>query len=136
MVTIVDVKRSENSTTKEIFFSLIVQGDIEFVQSKETGRMYATSRQCIISSTFSEEVALQMVGKHLPGNVLKVACEEYDYVVPDSGEIIRLKHRYEYVPEGATATQSNRTDQTNSPSRLQADVHTFSTNGTQQLVEA
>lgn len=134
MVTIIDVKRSENSTTNEVFFSLIVQGDIEFVKSKETGRTYATSRQCIISSTFSEQVALQMVGKQLPGNVEKVDCEEYDYVVPDSGEVIRLSHRYEYVAEGAKVTKPHSQQQ--SSSRVEADVNTFSTNGTRELVEA
>lgn len=134
MVTVVSIKVSENNETKEEFYSLVVQGDIELVQSKQTGRMYATARECIISSTFTEQVALQMVGQTMPGNVEKVECEEYDWVNPDSGEIIRLSHRYEYVAEGAKVTKPQSQQQ--SSSRVEADVNTFSKNGTRELVEA
>ena len=74
-----------------------------------------------------------MVGKQLPGEVVKTPCDEYDYIVPNSGEIIRLSHKYEYVAEDATAARSHKPS---TPSQLKADVKIFSTNGTQQLVEA
>lgn len=133
MVTISDVRKSKNSTTNEEFISLVLQGDVELVLSKETGRMYATARTCIISSTFSEAVALTLIGKQLPGSIQKIPCAEYDYIVPESGEIVRLSHTYEYVPDNSTSTQ---TYQTNSSSTVEAKANTFSSNGTQELVGA
>ena len=49
-----------------------------------------------ITSTFSEEVAATMLGKQLPGQIIKQECEPYDYEIPDTGEVITLTHDYEY----------------------------------------
>lgn len=81
------------------FVSLELTGDIELVQSANTGRFYATVRRCFISSTFDEATAQRMVGRQLPGNIVKVPCEEYDFAIPDTGEVIQLAHRYDYLPE-------------------------------------
>ena len=97
-VQIVDYKQRENSEG-ETFISLIIEGDIEMVQSQETGRFYATARRASITSTFTEESAKRLIGKTLPGTIKKVDCEPYEYTVPESGEIITLSHRYEYQPE-------------------------------------
>ena len=35
----------------------------------------------------------------LPGKVEKVECEAYEYVIKDTGEVITLTHRFEYVDE-------------------------------------
>ena len=35
----------------------------------------------------------------MPGSVQKVQCEAYDYNVQETGEVISLTHRYEYVEE-------------------------------------
>ena len=98
MVTIVDFKERVNADG-ETFFALILEGDIEMVQSSETGRHYATARRSSISSTFTEERCKQLIGKQMPGSIKKITCEEYDYTLPETGEIIQLSHRYEYVPE-------------------------------------
>ena len=98
MVTIVDYRAHESSEGKP-FFSLVLQGDMEMVKSKESGRFYATARKATISSTFSEEVCKQMVGKTLKGTIVKVETEPYEYVAKETGEVLTLHHRYEYVPE-------------------------------------
>lgn len=68
------------------------------VRSKETGRHYATVRKCSISSTFDEKTAELMLGKQLPGNIVKEDCEEYEYTL-ENGESILLSHRWTYTEE-------------------------------------
>ena len=97
-VQIVDYKQRENAEG-ETFISLIIEGDIEMVQSQETGRFYATARRASITSTFTEESAKRLIGKSLPGTIKKMDCEPYEYTVPETGEVINLNHRYEYHPE-------------------------------------
>ena len=82
------------------FISLELEGDLEMVQSMNTGRFYATTRRCKISSTLNEQTAKSMIGKELPGEIVRVQCEPYDYTVPDTGEVIQLAHSYDYRPEG------------------------------------
>lgn len=106
----VTVKNYHLRTVEEgkTFISLELTGEIELVQSANTGRFYATARRCFISSTFDEATAQQMVGKQLPGNIVKVPCEQYQYIVPETKEEITLAHRFDYVPEESTSTISKR----------------------------
>jgi hypothetical protein len=98
MVTIINYALRESKEGKN-FVSLQLQGDIELVQSLETGRFYATARRCSISSTFDEVTAKNLIGTKLPGNIKRSQCESYDYTVPETGEVITLAHTYEYVPD-------------------------------------
>jgi hypothetical protein len=98
MVTIKDFQLQESREGKS-FISLVLQGDIELVQSMETGRFYATARRCKISSTFDEETAKSLIGTKLPGRIERVACEEYEYTVPETGEVITLAHSYQFLPD-------------------------------------
>ena len=82
------------------YVSLELEGDLEMVQSTNTGRFYATTRRCRISSTFDELTAMKMVGKEISGEIVRVQCEPYDYTNSDTGEVIQLAHRYDYRPEG------------------------------------
>lgn len=97
-VHIVDYKQRENSNG-ETFFALILQGDITMVQSQETGRFYATAKRTSITSTFDEATCQRLIGKEIPGSIRKVECDSYEYTLPETGEIVTLRHRYEFVPE-------------------------------------
>jgi hypothetical protein len=97
MVTIIDYKTRQNQSG-ETYCALILEGDLEMVQSAETGRYYATARRASVSSTFSEETCQRLIGKQMPGTILKQTCDSYEYTVPETGEIIQLKHRYVYSP--------------------------------------
>jgi hypothetical protein len=97
MVTIIDFKKRTNSEGKE-FLVLILQGDVELVQSKETGNFYATARKASISTTFDEFTCRNIIGKQLPGCIVKRECDPYEYVNESTGEIISLNHRYGYAP--------------------------------------
>lgn len=99
-VHIVDFKKRENAEG-ESFNALILEGELEMVQSKQTGNFYATARRTSITSTFTEERCQQLIGTSIPGTIEKVDCPEYDYTLPETGEVITLAHRYEYKPEGS-----------------------------------
>jgi hypothetical protein len=98
MVTIVDFVKRQDKEGKE-FHSLILNGGIEMVKSKNTGRYYATTRKCSITSTFNEVMCKSFLGTVLEGKIVKVPCEPYEYALPSRGEVINLDFRWEYVPE-------------------------------------
>lgn len=98
MITIKNYRLRQNKEGKE-FITLELQGDVELVQSMETGRFYATARRCNISSTFDEVTAKAIIGTTMPGRIVRQNCDAYEYSVPESGEVIKLAHRWEYQPE-------------------------------------
>jgi len=99
-VTISGYRLAQNQEG-ESFVVLEIMGDVELVQSSVTGRFYATSKKASITSTFSPEIAEQLVGKELPGKIQQISCEPYAYMVPETGEEITLEHRWDYVPTNA-----------------------------------
>ncbi|HUQ66726.1 MAG TPA: hypothetical protein VM101_11255 [Flavitalea sp.] len=99
MVTIVDYHVRTSSKDGKEFIALELQGDFELIKSEQTGRYYATAKRCSISSTFTEEVAKQLIGTKYPGSIIRVEREAYQYVIPETGESITLTHGYEYKPE-------------------------------------
>src|ERR1017187_6510470 len=101
MVTIVGYRISKNKSEKE-FIALEMQGDIEMVQSLETGAFYATARKASVTSTFSEETAKGLIGTKMPCIIKRMESEPYDYTVAETGEIIKLAHKYVYQPEVAS----------------------------------
>lgn len=100
MVRIVNYQKRQAENGKE-FFVLELQGGIEMVKSAETGKFYVTARKASISSTFDEITCKALIGTELPGSVEKVNCEPYNYTIKDTGEVITLCHRFEYVEEEA-----------------------------------
>ncbi|MBK7691211.1 MAG: hypothetical protein IPJ31_08870 [Bacteroidetes bacterium] len=69
------------------FVSLKVQGGIEPVQSLQTGKIYLTARTAYVATTFDEQTAAALVGSELPGKVVKVASEPYEYTSERTGEL-------------------------------------------------
>lgn len=100
MVHIVDFKQRKNSATGETFNVLVLEGDLEMVQSTVTGRYYATAKRATVTSTFNEETCRRLIGRSMPGSVVKQACDPYDYTIEKTGEVITLTHRYAYSPTG------------------------------------
>lgn len=85
------------------YVSLELLGQIELVQSQNTGRFYATARRCFIYSTLEEKTAAQVVGTLFPGSIVRTPCEPYEYMIPESGKTVMLSHQYAYVPEEGQA---------------------------------
>ncbi len=103
MVTIINFKKSENTEGKE-FISIKVQGGVMAIQSQKTGRMYLTAQTAYVSSTFDEATAKALIGSTIPGMVKRVASDPYEYTIKETGEVVTLSHKFEYLPEEA-ATQ-------------------------------
>lgn len=96
MVTITDTKISESSEGRK-FVSLKIQGEPELVQS-HSGRFYATCNTCWITSTFDIQTAKSLIGRQLPGTVVREVSSPYEFT-NEAGEVITLHHRCVYQPE-------------------------------------
>lgn len=94
MVIITDIAIRENSDGEE-FIALILSGGLEMVRSNTTNKFYGTVRSCSVPSTLDEITAKAMIGQKIPGEIVKVSCEPYEFTT-DSGETIELEFRYEY----------------------------------------
>jgi len=105
MVTIIDYSLRKNSQGEE-FFALILQGGLEIVKSQETGRYYATAKSASMPSTFDEETCKSLIGQKLPGAVMRVECEPYEFTVRETGEVITLSHRWQYLKEEASIEET------------------------------
>ena len=81
------------------FVILELTGDLEMVQSSTTGRFYGTVRKCSVSVTVDLETAKGFIGKHIPGSIVRVKSDPYQYALPETGELITLANRYDYIPD-------------------------------------
>lgn len=98
MVTIVDYKEYQKEDGTD-FCALVVQGGMEAVKSKETGRTYFTARTAQVACTFNAKLCATLIGNQVEGIIRKVEVEPYEYNNPDTGEIMTLGHRYEFISE-------------------------------------
>lgn len=96
-VKIIDNKQRIADAGKA-FFALILQGGIEIITSN-TGKQYITIRKVSLPTTFDELTCQSLVGQELPGTISKVICDPYEYTIQDTGEVIMLNHRYEYIQD-------------------------------------
>lgn len=95
MVTITNFHEVERKDGTK-FISLELTGQAELIQSQTTNKWYATVRKARIPSTFDATVAQSLIGQRLPGEIVKVITEPYDFTNPRTGEIMRLQHSYAY----------------------------------------
>ncbi len=99
MVKIIDYKLRTNEQGED-FFALIIESGLETVKSKE-GNTYFTSRKAGVPSTFTEQKCQELIGEQLPGRIVRVPSEPYEYKI-DSGETIILDFKYSYESEPAS----------------------------------
>ena len=105
MVTIVGYNQRISKENKA-FYTLDLQGEIETVKSKDTGKYYITARKASVISTFDENTCKRMIGQELPGTIQREACEPYAYQINGTDEVIELAHTFVYQPEEAEPTLS------------------------------
>lgn len=98
MVQIVDYKTYQKENGEK-FHTLVVQGGVEAVKSKETGKSYLTARTTSVSCTFNKFMCESLLGTQLEGFIKKVEVDSYDYTIPGTDEVIELTHRYEFISE-------------------------------------
>jgi len=104
MVKIIDFVKKQNKD-EEDYFLLVIRGGLQLVKSQETGRYYATMKQVNLPTTFDEATCKSLIGEEIPGSIVKVEVEPYEYALPETGEIITLSHRWEYVKESDKITE-------------------------------
>jgi len=104
MVTITGSETRKNSKNED-FCVLILQGGLEIVTSKSTGKPYATVHKVSIPATFDEATAKSMIGKQLKGEIQKVEVEPYEYTLKETGEVVKLIHSYTYNPNPANLAE-------------------------------
>lgn len=105
MVTIVAMEKRTNKAKNQDFNVMVLQGNVEVVISKTTGRPYLTARKTSISCTFSEEFGKQLVGQTLPGIIEKKECNPYEFTIPNSKKKITLNHTFQYSPDPVTVEE-------------------------------
>lgn len=129
MVRIVNYQQRQTEQGK-VFFVLELQGGIEMVKSSETGKFYVTARKATISSTFDELTCQSLIGSELPGKIEKINCDPYEYTIKETGEIITLTHRFEFVEESSTNQYVDKSKTTIEDFMSKAPTgNAFSTNG-------
>lgn len=105
------IAEADNNVFKKVpgeeFFGLVIQGGIESVKSKETGRSYFTARKTMVSSTFDETTCKGLIGTQMEGNIIRVKTEPYEYTIENTGEVITLSHTYAYVDEEQEIIEEN-----------------------------
>ena len=75
-------------------------------RSAETGNFYATVKQCSIPSTLDKEGCKAVLGEKLPGKIQKIECDPYEYTIQDTGEVIELSHKWQYVQDETEVTST------------------------------
>jgi hypothetical protein len=105
MVTIAGLEKRQNKVKKEEFNVMILQGAIEVVMSKTTGKPYLTARKTRIPCTFDEKLAANMVGQSLPGTIERKECTPYVFIIPNTGKKVTLSHTFQYSPNPVTVEE-------------------------------
>ncbi len=93
------VRTRKDGTT---FIALELTGGIELVLSNNSGKFYATVRKTSIPSTFNETIAKGLIGSQMPGSIVRVQVDPYQFVNQRTGEVLTLQHSFSYQPEGST----------------------------------
>lgn len=94
MVTVSSFNVRESKDGRS-FITLELTGSVEFIQSQATGKMYATVRKSNIPCTFTADVASQLVGNQLPGEIVRVETDPYEFTT-QTGEVMLLDYSYAY----------------------------------------
>lgn len=104
----VKVIGTEKRTSKEgsSFNVLLLQGSIDVVRSKTTGKSYITAHKISMVCTLDEENCKEQIGTKLPGSIEKIACEPYEFTIAQSGEKVQLDYTYRYNPENVSAEEA------------------------------
>ena len=105
MVTIIGVEKRKTQDDEE-FNVLIIQGGIESVVSKETGKPYITAKRTSVPCTFEDVYAKSLVGSELPGSINRIPCDPYEYQIPNSKDKITLEHTYQYSGDPANIEET------------------------------
>lgn len=98
MVNVIAFQKRTSLAGRNYYVIQLQSDEIELLVSKNTGRHYATLRKYWMSTTFDEQTCKLMLGKKMPGTILKEECDPYSFVIEETGEEITLNYRNTYSP--------------------------------------
>ena len=96
MVTITGYSTREGVSGKTSLF-LHVESDLIPKSSKSSGRTYFITKKARVLAAIDEELAQQLIGHTLPGNITKQEVEPFEVTDYNTGESKMLHHRNMYV---------------------------------------
>ena len=96
MVTITGYSTREGVGGKTSLF-LHVESDLIPKSSKTSGRTYFITKKARVLAAIDEELAQQLIGHTLPGNITKQEVEPFEVTDYNTGESKMLRHRNMYV---------------------------------------
>ena len=96
MVTITGYSTREGVGGKTSLF-LHVESDLIPKSSKTSGRTYFITKKAKVLAAIDEELAQQLIGHTLPGNITKQEVEPFEVTDYNTGESKMLHHRNMYV---------------------------------------
>ena len=96
MVTITGYSTREGVSGKTSLF-LHVESDLIPKSSKTSGRTFFITRKAKVLAAIDEELAQQLIGHTLPGNITKQEVEPFEVTDYNTGESKMLHHRNMYV---------------------------------------
>jgi len=102
MVTVTGYQERKSEDGR-VFFALTLTSGIELIKS-QSGAFYATAKRASIPSTFNEQTCKTLIGEEFKGSIKSMPCEDYIYVIPETGENIVLNQRNEYFPDEEVVT--------------------------------
>jgi hypothetical protein len=98
IVTINGLEKRKAADGKE-FNVMSLQGSVEVVISKATGKPYLTASRTSIPCTFDEVMAKSLIGLTLPGEIERIETDEYEFLVPGTMKKLKLTHSFRYSAE-------------------------------------
>lgn len=90
--------RSDNST----FIVLELTGGLEMAQTRNGG-WKAVVRRCTVPSNLDEQTAKLVIGTQMPGSIVRVQSDPYEFTDGQTGEVMTLSHRWAFQPESAVS---------------------------------
>ena len=97
-VTVTNYLKKKNSEGGS-FLVLTIEGGVQMRQSQDTGNWFASSLKTNILANMDEASCRAMIGKELPGTIIKKKCPPYSFTIPSTGEERTLDYTFDYSPE-------------------------------------
>ncbi|GFD92336.1 hypothetical protein KUL156_54080 [Alteromonas sp. KUL156] len=94
MVTVKNYEFRENSKGEK-FLVLVLEGSVMPIRSK-SGKVYFSAKRATVPCSMDEEACKSIIGSTFPGDIVKKEVPEYDFVIPETKETIKLTYKWEY----------------------------------------
>jgi hypothetical protein len=91
------------------FIVLELEGGLQVQKSQTAGNLYVCIPKCTIPCTFDEETARGLIGSTLPGEIIRIPCESYTFINPQTKEPLTLHYRYSYEAPGSASNETRTT---------------------------